>query len=60
MTRFLYWLVYNVDLVPLGPKLLDLAVRAWLFAHAAEKARIRFKTTRARPDWAMTPAWTHR
>ena len=30
MTKFLYWIVYNFDLGPLGPKVLDLAVRSWL------------------------------
>jgi hypothetical protein len=30
MTRFLYWLIYHVDLGPLGPRLLDFAVQHWL------------------------------
>lgn len=30
MTNILYWLVYHLDLGPLGPKILDLAVRNWL------------------------------
>ena len=30
MARFLYWLVYHVDLGPLGPRLLDFAVQNWL------------------------------
>jgi hypothetical protein len=30
MTTFLYWLVYNFDLGPLGPRLLDMAVKGWL------------------------------
>jgi hypothetical protein len=30
MTTFLYWLVYNFDLGPLGPTVLDLAVKSWL------------------------------
>jgi hypothetical protein len=38
MTRFLYWLVYHVDLGPLGPRLLDFAVWNWL-RHARKGAR---------------------
>jgi hypothetical protein len=53
MARSLYWLVYYVDLGPLGPVLLDLAVKAWLHAHRA-------KTLRREAGWAMTPAWTPR
>ena len=30
MTKLLYWIVYHLDLGPLGPKLLDLAVQSWL------------------------------
>jgi hypothetical protein len=30
MTTLLYWIVYHLDLGPLGPKVLDLAVRSWL------------------------------
>jgi hypothetical protein len=30
MTRFLYWLVYHFDLGPIGPHLLEFAVRSWL------------------------------
>ena len=30
MTKFLYWLVYNFDLGPLGPMVLALAVNSWL------------------------------
>jgi hypothetical protein len=30
MTRLLYWMVYHLDLGPLGPRLLSLAVRSWL------------------------------
>ncbi len=30
MTKLLYWIVYHFDLGPLGPKLLDLAVKSWL------------------------------
>lgn len=30
MTKFLYWIVYHLDLGPLGPKVLDLAVQTWL------------------------------
>lgn len=33
MARFLYWLVYNFDLGPLGPAALDLAVKIWLYRH---------------------------
>lgn len=40
MTKFLYWIVYNFDLGPLGPKVLDLAVRSWLRdVRQAEMAR---------------------
>jgi hypothetical protein len=30
MTTVLYWFVYNFDFGPLGPRLLDMAVQAWL------------------------------
>jgi hypothetical protein len=30
MTTLLYWIVYHLDLGPLGPRLLDFAVRSWL------------------------------
>jgi hypothetical protein len=30
MTKLLYWIVYHLDLGPLGPKVLDLAVQTWL------------------------------
>jgi hypothetical protein len=30
MARLLYWLVYNFDLGPLGPSLMDFAVWTWL------------------------------
>jgi hypothetical protein len=30
MTALLYWIVYNFDLGPLGPRVLDLAVQSWL------------------------------
>jgi hypothetical protein len=48
MTKLLYWLIYNIDLGPLGPVTMDLAVRNWL----------RFNCPRAVPkrpaDWAPT------
>jgi hypothetical protein len=34
MTRLLYWLIYHVDLGPLGPRLLDFAVK-----HLLRRAR---------------------
>jgi hypothetical protein len=30
MTKLLYWLVYNFDLGPMGPRMMDLAVKSWL------------------------------
>jgi hypothetical protein len=30
MTTRLYWIVYHLDLGPVGPRVLDLAVRSWL------------------------------
>jgi hypothetical protein len=36
MTKLLYWVVYHLDLGPLGPKVLDLAVRTWLRRAKAE------------------------
>jgi hypothetical protein len=30
MTTLLYWIVYHLDLGPLGPRVLDLAVQSWL------------------------------
>jgi hypothetical protein len=30
MTALLYWIVYNFDLGPLGPRVLNLAVQSWL------------------------------
>ena len=30
MTKLLHWIVYHLDLGPLGPKVLDLAVQTWL------------------------------
>jgi len=30
MTKLLYWIVYHLDLGPMGPKVLDLAVHTWL------------------------------
>ena len=30
MAALLYWLVYNFDLGPLGPAVLNLAVQSWL------------------------------
>jgi hypothetical protein len=30
MAALLYWLVYNFDLGPLGPTVLNLAVQSWL------------------------------
>jgi hypothetical protein len=30
MTKLLYWLVYNFDLGPVGPWVLDKAVRTWI------------------------------
>lgn len=53
MARLLYWLLYNVDLGPFGPQLMDFAVKTWLRTHRA-------KVRRDRIVWAMTPAWTHR
>jgi hypothetical protein len=29
MTALLYWIVYHLDLGPLGPRVLDLAVQSW-------------------------------
>jgi hypothetical protein len=39
MTKLLYWLVYHLDLGPLGPKLLDLAVQSWLRRAKARAAQ---------------------
>ena len=40
MSKFLYFLVYNFDLGPLGPRVLDLALRTWLSeAHTVEASR---------------------
>jgi hypothetical protein len=36
MTALLYWIVYHLDLGPLGPKVLDLAVKSWLRRAQAE------------------------
>jgi hypothetical protein len=30
MAALLYWIVYNFDLGPLGPTMLDAAVQSWL------------------------------
>jgi hypothetical protein len=30
MAALLYWIVYNFDLGPLGPTMLDTAVQSWL------------------------------
>ena len=40
MSKFLYFLVYNFDLGPVGPRVLDLALRTWLSeAHTVEASR---------------------
>ncbi len=30
MTKLLYWLLYNFDLGPIGPWVLDKAIRGWI------------------------------
>ena len=46
MSKFLYFLVYNFDLGPLGPRVLDLALRTWLSkAHTLEASRNERRTT---------------
>lgn len=48
MTRFFYWLVYNFDLGPFGPPLMDLAVKTWLFQH-----RSRIAIDRSQPSFRI-------
>jgi hypothetical protein len=46
MTKLLYWMVYNFDLGPLGPRALDLAVNSWL-KRAREQAAMPLVRRRA-------------
>ena len=52
MTKFLYWLVLNCDLGPLGPKLLDLAVQSWL--RGARRNAAQPYVRRRRFGWLIT------
>ena len=46
MSKFLYFLVYNFDLGPLGPRVLNLALRTWLSkAHTVEVSRNERRTS---------------
>ena len=41
MTALLYWLVYNFDLGPLGPKVLKLAMKSWFYhQHQSSNASV--------------------
>jgi hypothetical protein len=61
MTKLLYWLVYNVDLGPLGPALLGLSVRTWLGMHRSRQMRADVvRRLRIDADTATTLAWTPR
>ena len=54
MARLLYWLIYNFDLGPLGPSLLDLAVKTWL------RPRSHRRGTRAGVSWSGAPSLAQR
>jgi hypothetical protein len=48
MAALLYWIVYNFDLGPLGPTMLDAAVQSWL-KRAKSRAQASNVRRRIRP-----------